>query len=144
MDVGAGVELIVVLVRDREHVDQRLYEPPSRTLRADRHTLAFGERPRRQEARAVALRSRRAGVRCGRPLREPTTLIALRSPAGTPRKLIWVCGEASRLPGSGETVTAPSCSAELSRRRRGARRSRSARRSAACAAEPHPHGHRRP
>src|SRR5207253_11411039 len=35
------------------------------------------------------------------------------APAGTPRKLIWVRGEASRLPGSGETVTAPASRAEL-------------------------------
>src|ERR1700677_3922133 len=43
------------------------------------------------------------------------TLTRLRSPAGTPRKLICVYGFTSRLPGTGETVTNPSCSAELSR-----------------------------
>src|ERR1700694_1337093 len=39
--------------------------------------------------------------------------MALSRPAGTPRKLICVPGEASRLPASGETVTAPPWSAEL-------------------------------
>ena len=58
------------------------------------------------------------------PVREPTTLTALSSPDGTPRKLICVCGEASRLPGSGDTVTDPSCSAELFEARRVARRRR--------------------
>src|SRR5947209_2640119 len=38
----------------------------------------------------------------------------LSSRGGTPRKLIWACGEASRLPGSGETVTDPPSTAELS------------------------------
>jgi arylsulfatase A-like enzyme len=37
----------------------------------------------------------------------------LRLAAGTPRKLICVRGEASRLPGSGETVTDPASTAEL-------------------------------
>src|ERR1700722_11757393 len=41
------------------------------------------------------------------------TLIRLRSPLGGPRKLICVCGEASRLPGSGETVTDPASVAEV-------------------------------
>jgi arylsulfatase A-like enzyme len=48
-----------------------------------------------------------------RPVRDPVALIAESSPAGTPCRLIWVCGAASRLPGSGETVTAPPRIAEL-------------------------------
>src|ERR1019366_8835897 len=47
------------------------------------------------------------------PLREPVTLITLMSAAGTPRKLIWVAGEASRLPDTGDTVTDPAFIAEL-------------------------------
>jgi len=47
------------------------------------------------------------------PLREPTTLRTESSAAGAPRKLICVCGEASRLPASGETVTDPAFIAEL-------------------------------
>jgi hypothetical protein len=46
-------------------------------------------------------------------VREPTTLTDASCAAGTPRKLICVCGEASRLPASGETVTDPPCRAEL-------------------------------
>src|ERR1700690_3801041 len=46
------------------------------------------------------------------PLREPITSSSLSAEAGTPRKLIWVWGEASAGPGIGETVTAPSSGAE--------------------------------
>ncbi len=41
--------------------------------------------------------------RCASPLTETPASAA----AGTPRRLIWVAGEASRLSGSGETVTRP-------------------------------------
>src|ERR1700690_2133607 len=37
-----------------------------------------------------------------------------RSPAGTPRKLICACGEATRLPGGGDILPDPACRAELS------------------------------
>src|SRR5437588_1428030 len=47
-----------------------------------------------------------------RPVREPVTLMCASSRAGTPRKLICVSGEASRLPGRGEIVTDPACRAE--------------------------------
>jgi hypothetical protein len=40
--------------------------------------------------------------------------MARNSRAGTPRRLICVRGEESRLPGSGETVTAPPSTAEVS------------------------------
>ena len=48
------------------------------------------------------------------PLREPRTETPESAAAGTPRKLTWVSADASRLPGSGETVTAPASSAERS------------------------------
>ena len=38
------------------------------------------------------------------PLREPTTFTPETVVPGPPRKLIWVVGEASAVPGSGETV----------------------------------------
>jgi hypothetical protein len=38
------------------------------------------------------------------PLLEPTTETCETVVAGPPRKLIWVVGEASPVPGSGETV----------------------------------------
>src|SRR2546426_371422 len=41
------------------------------------------------------------------------TLATLSAAAGTPRKLTWVRVDASRLPGGGETVTAPASRAEL-------------------------------
>jgi arylsulfatase A-like enzyme len=49
------------------------------------------------------------------PVREPRTLTRCSERAGTPRKLIWVHGEASRLPASGETLTDPAWSAETLR-----------------------------
>ena len=105
-------------------------------LRAHRDRLAFGERawPARSSRRRPA--SRRAGVPLCAPVREPTTLTALSSPAGTPRKLICVCGVASRLPGSGETVTAPSSSAGVVQRARRAGRGRSAARERLRASQP--------
>src|SRR5207248_2093078 len=42
-----------------------------------------------------------------RPLREPVTTILPSWPAGTPRKAICVCGEATPLPGVGNTLTGP-------------------------------------
>ena len=76
------------------------------------HPLAFRERPFREEARAVALRvGQQTSTVDAR--RAPTTSTADISAAGTPRKLICDCGVASRLPGIGETVTAPSSSCEL-------------------------------
>ena len=39
------------------------------------------------------------------PLLEPTTVIVPSLPAGTPRKVICVCGDATRLPGIGNTAT---------------------------------------
>src|SRR5205823_2052709 len=40
-------------------------------------------------------------------LREPTTAVTVSRAADAPTKLIWLRYEASTLPGSGETVTAP-------------------------------------
>ncbi len=57
------------------------------------------------EARAVALR---VGAQlCPRVLRfaAPTTVTSWISLAGTPRKLIWVCGLAVPVSGAGETAT---------------------------------------
>jgi len=90
--------------------------------------LAFGERSRGQEARAVALTtasgggapisdryaSRRPG--CG-PVREPstTTSASFRPvfPPTPPSMLIWVVAEASLVSGPGETVTrSPASAAE--------------------------------
>jgi hypothetical protein len=39
------------------------------------------------------------------PLRDPVTDTSRISLGGAPKKLIWVTGEASRVPGSGEIVT---------------------------------------
>jgi hypothetical protein len=44
-------------------------------------------------------------------VRDPATVIEESSPAGTPRKLIWVSAEASLVSGPGETVTFPPPSA---------------------------------
>ena len=45
-------------------------------------------------------------------MREPTTRTDRSAPTGTPTKLICVRGGASRLPGVGDTVTAPASRAE--------------------------------
>ena len=101
-----------VLVGDGELIDEHSQRAAAAQLRVHRDPLAFGERSRWQEAGAVALRVGVEPSRCT-PVCEPATLTACRSPAGMPRKLICACGEASRLPASGETVTRPSWSAEL-------------------------------
>src|ERR1035437_9780169 len=101
-----------VLLGDREDVHERARGAARAQHRAHRHPLAFGEGPRGQEALAVALRvgDRAPAVDPGSRARHADRRDLAR---GTPRRLIWVWGEASRLPGSGETVTAPPSSAEL-------------------------------
>jgi hypothetical protein len=39
---------------------------------------------------------------CG-PLRDPTTVTGPIRVIGTPRRAIWLCGDATRLPGTGKT-----------------------------------------
>ena len=94
------------------------------------HALALGEDVIDDEAGPRRARRRRADARCGRPC-----VSRARSPRrsrwpATPRKLIWVSGDASGVPFRGETATAaasaaPAESAQPRRpRRRGERRAR--------------------
>ena len=67
--------------------------------------LALGERPAQDEARAAAGRCTHGTRPSQVPLAEPTTRTESIRLGDTPRMLIWVSGEASGVPGSGEIVT---------------------------------------
>ncbi len=79
---------------------------PRAPTTADTVTRSPSEKPRAGRKLApAALAYERSSPLCD-PLREPFTETSEICPAGTPRKLIWVCGEASGVPFSGDNVTA--------------------------------------
>jgi hypothetical protein len=95
--VGSGVELIGSCWRSRS-VEQRAHGAAERKLALTVTRSPSANGLRRQEARAVALRVGLQPPGCA-PLREPAHADAAQLARGHPRKLICVCGEASRLPG---------------------------------------------
>ena len=115
---GVGGELFLAhggLVGDGEGGGDRLRRSPCAGPheRADAHALPGHERPGRQEALAGAggVRLQAPGVHAGA---RPDDTHVRDLCARLPRKLIWVSGEASGVPGSGETVTALAAAAATS------------------------------
>ena len=102
------------LMGDREAGARRCVAPPVAPWRVTVTRSPGDERMRRQEALAGAGRVGAQHARVHAAARADDAHVATRSSPAAPRKLIWVLGEASGVPGSGETATGLAAAAAAS------------------------------